>query len=171
MALKTDYKNFIPPEDGRKYQILANVDGSSQINDITQYVQAGDTFGAADINATNAAVNALDEKSNSFYSLTADAEDIPSSTSIGSITTPGFYTGSGNTSGPEGGQFLLIVETHGTYGGRQLLAELGEADQRRGAVCGGRRHKQRLGLPQMERRQDRILVIGLYHGRRSTNRV
>ena len=60
-----------------------------------------------------------------FYSLTADAENIPSSTSIGAVTTPGFYTGSGDTSGPEGGQFLLIVETHGTYA-RQTIDYSGE---------------------------------------------
>ena len=70
-----------------------------------------------------------------FYSLTADAEDIPSSTSMGSITTPGFYTGSGNTSGPEGGQFLLIVETHGTYA-RQTIDYSGEQYVRWGMADG-----------------------------------
>ena len=81
--------------------------------------QAGGTAWGSWYHVPNAASIA------NFYSLTADAENIPSSTSIGAVTTPGFYTGSGNTSGPEGGQFLLIVETHGTYA-RQTIDYSGE---------------------------------------------
>lgn len=59
MALKTDYKDFIPPEDGKKYRLTANSDGSTKIEDITQYVQEGDSWGAGDVNAANTLVNQL----------------------------------------------------------------------------------------------------------------
>lgn len=57
MALKTDYKDYIPPSGGRKYKITANSDGSSSVEDITQYQQVGDTWGAEDINQVNKLLN------------------------------------------------------------------------------------------------------------------
>lgn len=45
------YKDFIPPESGRVYSITAVGDGTSRIEDVTQYVQEGDTWGAADANS------------------------------------------------------------------------------------------------------------------------
>lgn len=58
MALKTDYKDDVF-EGNRKYQITQGTDGYSEILDKTVYVQEGDMFGAEDINATNQAINAL----------------------------------------------------------------------------------------------------------------
>ena len=55
--MKTDYKDYIPPSGGRKYKITANSDGSSSVEDITQYQQVGDTWGAEDINQVNKLVN------------------------------------------------------------------------------------------------------------------
>jgi hypothetical protein len=57
MALKTDYKDYIPPSGERKYKITANSDGSSSIEDITQYQQIGDTWGAEDINQITKTLN------------------------------------------------------------------------------------------------------------------
>ena len=57
MALKTDYKDYIPPSGGCKYKITANSDGSASVEDITQYQQVGDTWGAEDINQVNKLVN------------------------------------------------------------------------------------------------------------------
>ena len=57
MALKTDYKDDIPVSERRKYQMVDNGDGTVSFVDVTEYSQEGDTFGAADINATNEAVN------------------------------------------------------------------------------------------------------------------
>ncbi len=59
MALKTDYKDYLPPETGRKFRITDAGGGLSAIEDATAYLQQGDTFGAEDINATNRQVNAL----------------------------------------------------------------------------------------------------------------
>lgn len=59
MALKTNYKDYLPPETGRKFKITDAGSGFSSIEDATEYLQQGDTFGAEDINATNRQVNAL----------------------------------------------------------------------------------------------------------------
>lgn len=56
--LKTDYKDAMY-DGARKYKITSNADGTSGITDETVYTQEGDSFGANDINATNAAVNQL----------------------------------------------------------------------------------------------------------------
>lgn len=58
MALKTDYKADVF-EGNRKYQIIQDGEGKSEILDVTEYSQEGDVFGPKDINATNKAVNAL----------------------------------------------------------------------------------------------------------------
>ena len=42
----------------RKFTITQNTDGTSSIEDVTEYDQIGSNFGSAQINATNTAVNA-----------------------------------------------------------------------------------------------------------------
>lgn len=57
--LRTDYADDIPASGvtKRSYTMTDNGDGSVSFNDVTDYQSRGDTFGAADINATNVAVN------------------------------------------------------------------------------------------------------------------
>lgn len=58
--LKTDYKDDVldtSKNEKRKYNIIQNEDGTVSLEDVTEYSQVGDSFGAADINATNKAVN------------------------------------------------------------------------------------------------------------------
>ena len=57
MSLKTNYKNAIPPAEGRHWQMSQNSDGTVCMTDKTQYLQQGDVFGAADVNAITDAVN------------------------------------------------------------------------------------------------------------------
>lgn len=57
--LKTDYKNFIPDGNGRKYSLTQDGQGYTKINDETTYIERGDNFGANDMNATNSSVNGL----------------------------------------------------------------------------------------------------------------
>lgn len=57
--LKTDYKDYIPPESGKRYIITTDFQGYSTIQDATEYTQEGDTFGANDINTTNNTINNL----------------------------------------------------------------------------------------------------------------
>lgn len=70
MALKTDYKADVF-EGNRKYQISTDVQGKSEIVDVTTYSQEGDLFKPEDINATNAAVNRANGKKD--ITLTAAA--------------------------------------------------------------------------------------------------
>lgn len=59
MSLKTDYKDAIPPSTGRVYRHTYNTtDGTMTLEDVTEYEQVGDAFGAADINAVNEVANA-----------------------------------------------------------------------------------------------------------------
>lgn len=61
MALKTDYKDFIPSTGVRYARIKdeagAIINSKVELEDVTTYTQEGDTFGAADMNATNIKVN------------------------------------------------------------------------------------------------------------------
>lgn len=61
--LKTDYVDDIPASGvtKRSYTMTENGDGSVSFTDVTDYQTRGDTFGAADINATNVAVNKCTE--------------------------------------------------------------------------------------------------------------
>ncbi len=54
--LKTDYKDDMFA-GARKYNLVTNEDKTVSLIDATEYTQEGDSFGANDINATNAAVN------------------------------------------------------------------------------------------------------------------
>lgn len=64
--LKTDYKDDILSESSakRKYNLETNSDGTVSFNDVTEYQQTGDTFGATDINKTNEMVNKMAEVAN-----------------------------------------------------------------------------------------------------------
>ena len=44
--MKKTFKDQIPPAGGRKYRITANADGTSGIEDVTEYRQEGTPFGA-----------------------------------------------------------------------------------------------------------------------------
>ena len=55
MSLKTDYKDAMFP-NRRKYQMIQNDDGTVSFEDVTEYTQEGDSFGAKDINETNTEV-------------------------------------------------------------------------------------------------------------------
>lgn len=55
-ALRTNYQDDVF-EGNRKYTEVTNLDGSKSFVDVTQYLQRGDTYGAAEINAQNDAIN------------------------------------------------------------------------------------------------------------------
>ena len=55
MSLKTDYKDAMF-QGSRKYQMIQNDDGTISFEDVTEYTQTGDSFGAKDINETNTEV-------------------------------------------------------------------------------------------------------------------
>lgn len=82
MALKTDYKNYIPDANGRVYSITQNAQGKSVITDETNYTQVGDNYGANDINATNQEVNNLVNKLTSVITITIPADDTTNYTTL-----------------------------------------------------------------------------------------
>lgn len=54
--LKTTYQDDVldtSVNEKRKYNMIQNADGTVSFEDVTTYSQVGDSFGAADINATN----------------------------------------------------------------------------------------------------------------------
>lgn len=58
--LRTDYKDEIldaSVNTQRKYRQVDNGDGTVSFVDVTEYSQQGDSFGAGDVNTTNAVVN------------------------------------------------------------------------------------------------------------------
>lgn len=58
--LKTDYKDDVlntKVNEQRKYKTIDNGDGTISLEDATEYLQQGDSFGAADINRMNQAIN------------------------------------------------------------------------------------------------------------------
>lgn len=58
MPLKSDYKDAM--YDGqRRYRLVQNEDGTYSLPDATTYTQAGDKFGANDINAVTGEINKM----------------------------------------------------------------------------------------------------------------
>lgn len=59
MVLKTNYKEDVLAASNtkRKYNMITNDDGTVSFEDVTEYQQTGDNFGAGDINNTNTVIN------------------------------------------------------------------------------------------------------------------
>lgn len=55
-TLRTDYQDDVF-SGNRKYTMVTNQDSTVSFVDATVYTQTGDTYGAADINAQNEAIN------------------------------------------------------------------------------------------------------------------
>ena len=65
-TLPTNFKDDILASSmgsKRRYNVINNSDGTISLEDVTDYTQVGSTFGAAQINATNAAANAAADAS------------------------------------------------------------------------------------------------------------
>lgn len=75
MALKTDFKNDIF-EGNRKYKISTDASGQSEIVEVTDFTQEGDTFGADEINTTNKAVNDLLDKMTTLGKSVSDGKTL-----------------------------------------------------------------------------------------------
>ena len=54
--LRTDYKDDLF-EGSRKYRMTTNADGTVSFTDETEYIQQGDNYSAALVNAQNEAIN------------------------------------------------------------------------------------------------------------------
>ena len=95
--LKTNYKDDVldtSKNEKRKFMMIQNEDGTVSFEDVTEYTQVGDTFGAADINKTNEGINALNEGIKRVYGYHASGESLTlNNVAKGSII---FIKGSGN---------------------------------------------------------------------------
>lgn len=71
--LKTNYVDDVldtTKNQLRKYQQIQNDDGTVSFVDVTEYTQVGTSFGAKDINDTNAAINDVNGKLNPMVKWT-----------------------------------------------------------------------------------------------------
>ena len=72
--LKTNYVDDVldtTKNQLRKYQQIQNDDGTVSFVDVTEYTQVGTSFGAKDINDTNAAINDVNGKLPEYIDITA----------------------------------------------------------------------------------------------------
>lgn len=90
--LKTNYVDDVldtTKNQLRKYQQIQNDDGTVSFVDVTEYTQVGTSFGAKDINDTNAAINDVNGKLTwtDWKKLTTDQPQISIYYRYNSITT------------------------------------------------------------------------------------
>ena len=84
--LKTNYKDDVldtSKNEKRKYRMIQNEDGTVSFEDVTEYTQIGDTFGAADMNKTNEEVNALNEGMLNIDTISVEIDVIEAEGNIG----------------------------------------------------------------------------------------
>jgi hypothetical protein len=85
--LKTDYKDDILDSTQnlrRKFRMITNDDGTFSFEDVTDYLQYGDSFGALDINAiTNAIMNECLKRIDIVDNLESTSTYLPLSANMG----------------------------------------------------------------------------------------
>ena len=84
--LRTDYKDDvlnINTNERRKYRMINNADGTVSFEDVTDYVQNGDSFGSADVNTIAERVNRSLTGSDVVDNLESTATDLPLSANMG----------------------------------------------------------------------------------------
>lgn len=83
-TLPTNYKDDVLATSmgkKRRYNIIQNDDGTISLEDATEYTQVGDNYGAAQLNATNQAVNESVDQAKVIDSL----DDISANTQPGMV--------------------------------------------------------------------------------------
>lgn len=76
--LKTNYVDDVLDTNKnqlRKYRQIQNDDGTVSFVDVTEYTQVGTSFGAKDINDTNAAINDVNRKLGDLLTATIPSGD------------------------------------------------------------------------------------------------
>lgn len=85
--LKTDYKDDILDSTQnlrRKFRMITNDDGTFSFEDVTDYLQYGDSFGALDLNAiTNAIMNECLKRTDVVDNTESTATNLPLSANMG----------------------------------------------------------------------------------------
>ena len=83
-TLPTNYKDDVLATSmgkKRRYNLIQNDDGTTSLEDATEYTQLGDNYGAAQLNATNQAVNESVDQAKIIDSL----DDISANTQPGMV--------------------------------------------------------------------------------------
>ena len=108
--------------------MIQNQDGTVSLTDVTEYSVSGDSFGAADINATNAAVNALDSVTID-YTLTAsgwvNGQYTVSDTRITATSNQEFLPGLGWTQAQRTAWMEALIFDGGQIAGAAYLVATG----------------------------------------------
>lgn len=84
--LRTDYKDDvlnITTNERRKYRMIPNADGTVSFEDVTDYMQNGDSFGATDVNTITERVNRSLTGADVVDNLESTAADLPLSANVG----------------------------------------------------------------------------------------
>lgn len=84
--LRTDYKDDvlnINTNERRKYRMINNADGTVSFEDVTDYVQNGDSFGATDVNTITEKVNRSLTSADVVDNLESTATNLPLSANMG----------------------------------------------------------------------------------------
>lgn len=88
--LKTNYVDDVldtTKNQLRKYQQIQNDDGTVSFVDVTEYTQVGTSFGAKDINDTNAAINDVNGKLESLLGRLIRVKSISAGGTAGTYST------------------------------------------------------------------------------------
>lgn len=86
--LRTDFKDDvlnITTNEKRKYRMINNADGTVSFEDVTDYVQQGDTFGASEVNQITEKVNSCLTKADVVDNTESTATDLPLSANMGMV--------------------------------------------------------------------------------------
>lgn len=136
MALKTDFLDDIlntSVNSKRKYNLIYNSDGTVSLQDVTTYTQTGDLFGAAEINETNKAVNALNTNLPELFGLYTQAMTTPNNASSGRL-----YISRNNITGEVDiyGTIVMNNTAIGAYLIYNVIDAIGSAFTPRGTFVG-----------------------------------
>lgn len=92
----------------RRYNMIHNSDGTVSFEDVTNYTQVGSTFGAAQINATNEAVNNAADASKIIDSLETIKANTQSGYIAGALAVKALSSNLGNVNVPNG-MYLAVT--------------------------------------------------------------
>lgn len=109
--LPVNFKDDILKENmngKRRFNMIQNIDGTVSFEDVTDYTQVGSTFGAAQINATNEAVNNAADASKIIDSLETIKANTQSGYIAGALAVKALDSNLGNVNVPNG-MYLAVT--------------------------------------------------------------
>ena len=113
--LPVNFKDDILKENmngKRRFNMIQNSDGTVSFEDVTDYAQVGSTFGAAQINATNTAVNNAADASKIIDSLETIKANTQSGYIAGALAVKELSSNLGNVNVPNG---MYLAVTGGLF--------------------------------------------------------